>query len=255
MQPYPNNKMNDNKPKLTKKLLPIFAITLIVVSLILSIFVYKLAYRKGYHDANRETKILADGIEMNTAGLKNIQLENEILKNEADSALQERDISLNNLVNLRKRMEELSITNAQLKQTIKLYAKNLSVQGGIPLQVIGVKIEPLPEQAYEYRFDVLQLAPDGKTYTLYPKIDLLNSTSFVSIPIKPKTYEINGVARIRGRFTMPEGFNPQQLRLKLSAGNENIEQLYNWRLGKRKNDVPLSLAEVPHPDQRPITDK
>ncbi len=83
---------------------------------------------------------------------------------------------------------------------------------------------------------------------------ILYSTSFVSVPIKPKTYEINGVARIRGRFTMPEGFTPQQLRLKLSAGSEDIEQLYNWRLGKRKNDIPLSLAEVPNPDQRPITD-
>ncbi len=230
----------------------LFAIALVITSVIISTFVYKHAYRKGYHDANKEAKILADGIEMNADGLKSIQLENEILKNEADTAKQERDITLNNLVELRKRIDELNITNLQLEQTVELYGKNIARQGGIPLQIIGAKIEPLPENAFEYRFDVLKLAKDGKARTLRPRLELLNSTSFVNIPVKPSSYDIAGVARIRGRFVMPDGFQPKQLRLKLKTGDERLEQLYNWRLGKRKNNMPLSLAEIPNTDQKPI---
>ncbi len=248
----PLNNSHNRQQGAVSWLLLLFAVALIIVSVIISIFVYKHAYQKGYHDANKEAKIVTDGIEMNADGLKSIQLENEILKNEADTAKQERDITLNNLIELRKRIDELKITNLQLKQTNKLYGKSIARQGGIPLQIIGAKIEPLPENAFEYRFDVLKLAKDGKSRTLKPRIELLNSTSFVNIPVKPSRYDIAGVARIRGRFIMPEGFSPKQLRLKLKAGDENLEQIYNWKLGKRKNNIPLSLSEVPETDQRPI---
>lgn len=238
---------------MTSWLLVLFAAALVIVSIIVSTLSYKFAYRKGYHQANKEASVTADGVAINAEGIKSIQLENDVLQNESDTAKQERDITLSNLTELRKRMEELETTNLQLQQTLSLYSKNISAQGGIPLQVIGAKIEPLPEDAFEYRFDVLQLTADGRTQTLRPRIELLNRTSFVEIPMKPTTYDISGVARIRGRFVMPEGFTPLQVKLRLRAGEENIEQLYNWRFGKRKNDVPLSLAEVPEPDQRPIT--
>ena len=52
---------------------------------------------------------------------------------------------------------------------------------------------------------------------------------------------------------MPDGFNPMQVKLTLSADGQEVEQLYNWRLGKRKDNVPLSLAEIPKTNERPIS--
>lgn len=245
-------KLKKNQHGMTSWLLLLIAIALVVVSIIVSTFVYKFAYRKGYHDSNEASKVTTDGVELNADGLKNIQLQNRFLKKEANTAQQERDITLKNLADLHDRVEKLTVTNLQLKQTNELYGKNIARQGGIPLQIIGAKIEPLPENAFEYRFDVLKLSANGRTLKLRPQMELLNSTSFVDIPIKPSNYDIAGVARIRGRFVMPDGFVPRQVRLKLKAGGDSIEQLYNWKFGKRKNNVPLSLAEIPETDQRPI---
>ncbi len=242
-----------NQQGITSWIMVLFAVALILVSIIVSTLTYRFSYRKGYHEAIEEAKISSDGVELNAEGLKSIQLENEIIKNEAEAAKQERDITLKNLADLRTKLEEQTVTNLQLQQTLDIYGKTIAKQGGIPLEIIGAKIEPLPENAFEYRFDVLKLAKDGAPRTLRPKMQLLNDTSFVEIPLQPSSYNIAGVARIRGRFIMPKGFRPLQVKLILSAGGEELEQLYNWRFGKRKNNIPLSLAEMPDTDQRPIT--
>ncbi len=250
----PHSNFKNNQQGQVRIVLALFGAVLLIVVLTVSNFVYKIAYEKGYDSSNKETKILTDGIEMNTEGVKSIQLENKVLKSETEAAKQERDISLNNLVEMRERVKKLQTSNAQLQQTIDIYGKNIMSRGGIPLQIIGAKIAPLPEGAYEYRFDILQLTKDGKVQELKPSIKLLTKTSFVSIPLEPSSYEIKGVARVRGRFVMPKGFTPSQMQLNLTAGSEELEQVYNWKLGKRTNNLPLSLAEIPDTDDSPITD-
>ena len=105
------------------------------------------------------------------------------------------------------------------------------------------EIISLPNDTFEYRFDVSMLDISGKAVKMIPKLTLLNETSMVEVPLEPSSYDIRGVANIRGRFIMPEGFEPKQMKLELVAGNQKVQQLYNWQIGKIITNAPPSLAK------------
>lgn len=240
-------------PKLlTSGILFLFFIAILVVFVLALILGYQVGFKKGVHHANTEATITEEGQMLTADNIKAIKLENDILKNQVATAQQERDISLTNLSELRQKQTALKVANLQLEQINKTYAKALVQHGGIPLQIIGVEIEPLPENAFEYRFDIAMLSQDGKAKTLIPKLTLLNETSLVEVPMEPSQYKIKGIARVRGRFMMPKGFKPVQAKIEVNVGNKQLEQLYNWRLGKQIANMPLSLAEVPDVNQSPV---
>ncbi|WP_227430136.1 hypothetical protein [Psychrobacter sp. I-STPA6b] len=236
-------------------ILLLFALAVVLTAVITMVFAHKFGYYRGYQAAQSQAKIKAQGIEMTEDDIEALQLKAQIAQKELDAAIQERDISLRNLTDQRQAQQDLEVKNLQLEQLNKVYAEALAKEGGMPLQIIGAMIQPLPEHAFEYRFDVAMLASDGKEKRLNPTLTLLDETSLVSVPLDPSSYDIKGVSHIRGRFKMPEGFVPKQVKLNLSAGGESVEQLYNWRLSAPIKDMPLSLAEIPEPDQRPITDE
>src|SRR5699024_2733595 len=115
-------------------------------------------------------------------------------------------------------------------------------------QVVGAKMEPLPENAFEYRFDVAMLAKDGHQHRLKPTLTLLDEDNLVDVPLEPSTYDIKGIARIRGRFVMPKGFSPKQAKLNLESNGQEVEQIYNWQLASPVEKMPLSLSEIPETD-------
>ncbi len=123
----------------------------------------------------------------------------------------------------------------------------------MPLQILGAKIEPLPENAFEYGFDVGMLSEDGQAKNLKVTLTLQNKDDFVEVPLDPARYAIEGIERIRGRFVMPTGFKPLQVKLSLEADNQKIEQLYDWKLGARVDSMPLSLSDLTEVDRSPIT--
>ena len=146
----------------------------------------------------------------------------------------------------------MTVENRQVAQLNELYAKIVSDKGGLPLQILGAKIEPLPENAFEYGFDIAMLASDGKAKRLRPTLTLLDDDDFVEVPLDPVSYNIEGVTRIRGRFMLPAGFKPLQVKLNLKAGGQEVEQLYDWKLGAKVDSMPLSLSDLPEVDESPI---
>ena len=54
---------------------------------------------------------------------------------------------------------------------------------------------------------------------------------------------------------MPAGFKPLQVKLNLKAGNQQLEQLYDWTIGDMVDNMPLSLVDLPEVDQSPIGTK
>ena len=81
---------------------------------------------------------------------------------------------------------------------------------------------------------------------------LQNKESFVEVPLDPAYYAIEGIVRIRGRFVMPTGFKPLQVKLNLEADDQEVEQLYDWTLGDMVDSMPLSILDLPEVDQSPI---
>lgn len=234
------------------QLLVLFLLSIAVIALIAGVIGYKFG---RYQGSNSAVLSISDssGRALSITEIRSLKLENDILKSEMETLIQERDISLNNLNLLRDEMANLRTSNLQLEQLNETLFKAVALDGGIPLKVLAAQIAPLPENTYEYRFDVAMLAEDGQSKTLVPKLTLLNSTDMVTIPLTPSTYDLKGVANIRGRFVMPEGFTPKQIHLVLEVDGQKIDQRYNWRVGEVIANAPSSLADAPKIDHSPIS--
>lgn len=232
--------------------LALFVVAILVTAIVGLLFGHKIGYQRGYHSMQTETKQAVITSKEATQELKDLRISNKIATNEAATAKQELEISLANLKELRENQQALTVENKQVAQLNDIYAELVSDKGGMPLQILGAKIEPLPENAFEYGFDVGMLASDGKAKRLKPTLTLLNDDDFVEVPLEPASYAIEGVARIRGRFTMPSGFKPLQAKLSLKAGGQEVEQLYDWKLGDKVDNMPLSLLDLAEVDESPI---
>lgn len=227
----------------TGQILVLFVMALILVAMVMAFFGYKIGHKQGVRSANQVAQTDKDD---DTAEISPAEVMN--LKKQLETAVQERDISLSNIENLQEQYETLKTQNLQLEQFNALLLDNVAKEGGVPLKVLASEIAPLPDRTFEYRFDVAMIDKSGQAVRMTPKLTLLNATSMVQIPLKPASYDVQGVTRIRGRFVMPEGFEPKQIKIELSAGEERTEQLYNWHVGK-----VMSIKEDTGIDQRPIT--
>lgn len=233
-------------------LLALFAVAMMVTAIVAVLFGHKLGYQSGYYSQQSENQQAVINSEQATTELKDLRISNKVMTNQVATAKQELTISLNNLDELRQNQRDLAVESGQVKQLNELYAELLVEKGGMPLQVLGAKIEPLPENAFEYGFDVGMLSDKGSAQSLTATLTLQNDDDLVEVPLDPARFSIQGVVRIRGRFIMPAGFKPLQVKLTLAADGEEVEQLYDWTIGDMVDNMPLSLLDLPEPDQSPI---
>ncbi|WP_201557926.1 hypothetical protein [Psychrobacter sp. 72-O-c] len=232
--------------------LALFVIVILVTAAVGLMFGHKLGYQSGYYSMQSETKQATINSEQANKELTDLRLSHKMSTNQATTAKQELTISLANLDDLRQTQQALKVENEQVTQLNGLYASVISDKGGMPLQILGAKIEPLPENTFEYGFDIGMLSSDGQAKNLTVSLTLLNDDDFVEVPLDPARYAIKGIERIRGRFVMPSGFKPLQIKLILKAGDQEVEQLYDWKLGAMVDNMPLSLLDLPEADKRPI---
>lgn len=241
------------QPNKVSGLLIAFGISLLLVALIALVLGQRIGYQRGLSFAAEEAKKTAAGLEISAENIKSLKMKADTLQSQLTTAQQERDISLANLSTLRTDIQDLKITNLQLGQEQEFLTTSLAKKGGMNLQVVGAKIAPLPQNAYEYRFDVGMVDPSNQPKNLVPKLTLLDEVNMVEVPLQPNSYLIHGIARIRGRFLMPKNFVPKQVKLELSAGNQKIEQVYDWQFGQPIDNMPYTLEEAPEADNRPVS--
>ena len=233
-------------------LLALFVVAVLVTAIVALLLGHKLGYQRGYYSLQNETKQSAVSIEQSSKELKDLKIKHKILTNQVATAKQELLISLTNLDELRQTQQALKVESKQVSQLNDLYAKLITKQGGMPLQILGAKIDPLPENAFEFGFDVGMLSEDGQAKNLAVTLTLQDKDNFIEVPLEPANYAIEGIVRIRGRFVMPAGFKPLQVKLNLAAGDQKVEQLYDWNLGDMVDSMPLSLLDLPEVDKSPI---
>ena len=233
-------------------LLALFVVAILVTAVVALLLGHKLGYQRGYHVLKTETQQATIDGQQATNELEDLRISDKILTNQVATAKQELTISLANLDEFRQNQDELKVNSRQVAQLNEMYAEFIAKQGGMPLQILGAKIEPLPENAFEYGFDVGMLSKDGQAKNLKITLTLQNNDDFIEVPLDPASYAIEGIVRIRGRFVMPADFKPLQVKLNLAAGDQAIEQLYDWKLGDMVDSMPLSLSDLPEVDQSPI---
>ncbi|MDN6275158.1 hypothetical protein [Psychrobacter sp.] len=232
--------------------LALFAGAIFVTAIVGLVFGHKFGYQRGIHAMDTEAKQAVINSEETSKELEELRRSNKIATNQVDTAKQELAISLENLDDLRDKQQDLTVQNRQITQVNDLYADFISEAGGMPLQVLGAKMEPLPENAFEYGFDVGMLSADASYKNLNATLELLNDDDFVEISLNSEAERIKGIVRLRGRFVMPSGFTPLQMKLSLQADDQEVEQLYDWKLGDRVDSMPLALSDLPEIDESPI---
>lgn len=169
------------------------------------------------------------------------------MKQQMDLALQERDVSLKNMSDIRDNLAHMQRREEFLVSQRDAYQSMVAKHGGVQLKIYDQKIKPLPENAFEYRFDLVLVQPKNKPEkTISVDLTLLDGEAIVRVPLKESRYEIDGFKRVQGRFIMPKGFTPKKLRIVVSGvGKEKVEQYYNWGYGKKIQNMPAGLIDVP----------
>ena len=245
---------NTNQRGASTALLLLF-ITAILVSAVVAAFIgHKIGYQRGYYVLQSEANKALQSSQAASSELEKLRSDNKAMTAQTEAAKQELEISLDSIKSLQKNQQEIQVEARKVAQTNAVYQAFITEEGGMPLRIVGAKITPLPENAFEYGFDVAMLSEDGQAKPLSVSLSLQNRDDFIDVPLETSRFAIEGIERIRGRFMMPKGFKPLQVKLVLKSGDETITQLYDWRLGAMVDDMPLSLIDLPEVSDDPVSD-
>lgn len=242
--------MQDNKehnvPETTSKFkqslkqsytpLIISAVVLSLGSLILG---YTVGHRQGLtvvgYDADAQQ--LVDVVQKQKNNL-------DALNKNLNTAVQERDVAVENSNELYAGMNKLKAEKSQLDGLTSIYREVLRERGGLSLSVQNLAIKSLPENAFEYQLDLLQVSPNHRRATGSVELRLINGAEVLLIPLENKSFNFDDYARLTGRWTMPKGFTPQFIEVRLS-GPTSVIKRFSWQRGKAVENLASFASEIP----------
>ena len=166
------------------------------------------------------------------------------LNKNLNAAVQERDVAVSNSNDL---LEALNKTNAEKMQvdvTSAIYRDVLKQRGGLSLTVQNLAVKSLPENAYEYQVDLIQVSPSNRRATGTIEIRLISGTEVLTVPMEDANYNFADYERLTGRWTMPKGFNPQFIEIRLNGATPVIKR-FAWSRGQAVENTAAFAAEVP----------
>lgn len=168
-----------------------------------------------------------------------------ILNTGLNTAVQERDLALASSNDLALSLRKESDTRQQIEQQRDIYREVLRLRGGVALTVQNIDIKPLPERAYEYRLDLMQLQPNKRRAQGTVQMRLINGDNILVVPMVDNSYSFDSFERLTGRWTMPSGFTPQFIEIRLQGGGASVTKRFAWERGPAINDTPAILSEIP----------
>ncbi|ANF81725.1 hypothetical protein A3K93_05680 [Acinetobacter sp. NCu2D-2] len=169
----------------------------------------------------------------------------ETLNKNYNAAVQERDLAVSNSNDLYTAMKVARDEYAQAESLSVIYREILRQRGGIALAVQHLGIKPLPENAFEYHLDLVQVSPNRARATGTVEIRLIKGTEILVVPLEDKNFNFENFERLTGRWTMPKGFVPQFVEVRLSGGSKPVARRFSWGQGKPIENQSAFLSEIP----------
>lgn len=169
----------------------------------------------------------------------------EILNRTLATMVQERDLALESAKSVQEQMQTEADLRHLSESRLASYQDLLIGHGGVDLSIRSIHIKPLPERAFEYEFDLMQLRPNRREVSGQVQMQLINGETVVAVPLAQDQFKFNSFHRLAGRWTMPAGFTPQYVEIKLRGGGQNTTQRYAWERGSKSAEVPATLADLP----------
>lgn len=200
---------------------------------------YTVGHRQGLtavgYDADAEQ--LVEVVKQQKASLGN-------LNKGLNAAVQERDVAVSNSNDLLEALNKANADKVQGDITSAIYRDVLKQRGGLSLTVQNLAVKSLPENAYEYQVDLIQVSPSNRRATGTVEIRLISGTEVLTVPMEDANYNFADYERLTGRWTMPKGFNPQFIEIRLNGATPVIKR-FAWSRGQAVENTAAFAAEVP----------
>lgn len=200
---------------------------------------YSVGHRQGLtvvgYDADAEQLVEVVQKQKETLNLVNKSL---------NIAVQERDIAVSNATNLTEALTQVRNDKAQLESLSLLYREVLRQRGGLSLTVQNLTVKSLPENAYEYQLDLTQVSPGRRRAAGTVELRLIQGNEILVIPMQDSQFDFEEFERLTGRWTMPKGFMPQFIEVRLNGATPVIKR-YSWQRGKPVENSSAFVAEIP----------
>ncbi|XID74041.1 DUF6776 family protein [Alkanindiges sp. WGS2144] len=200
-----------------------------------------IGYSIGHQQGLTAVGFSADAEQLNEVVQEQKQAIN-ILNTGLNTAVQERDVALASVQDLSSSLRKETDLREQTEHQRDIYREILRLRGGVALTVQDISIKPLPDRAYEYRLDLMQLQPNKRRASGTAQIRLISKDNILVVPMADNSYSFDSFERLTGRWTMPSGFNPEYLEVRLGNG---VTKRYAWERGTAINDMPAILSEIP----------
>lgn len=162
-----------------------------------------------------------------------------------NSAVQERDIAIANFNDLYTALNQSRADRIQFESLNVFYREVLRRRGGVGFNIQNLMVKPLPENAFEYQLDLVQINPNKSRAQGEIEIRLLRDNTVLAVPMQNNQFDFQDYARLTGRWTMPKGFVPQFIELRATLGSTPIIKRYRWQKGPEIDSPGNFLAEIP----------
>ena len=227
------------KNKFLKKNLPLIigAIVLVGGSFMLG---YTVGHRQGLtvvgYDADAEQ--LVEVVQKQKTTLEN-------LNKSLNAAIQERDMAVDNADDLFKAVNQANTDKTQFETMNTIYREVLRQRGGVSLMVQNLVVKSLPENAFEYEIDLMQVSPNKHRAIGSVELRLIKGTEVLEVPLEDKSFNFDDFERLTGRWTMPKGFTPQFIEVRLSGDGTPVIKRFSWQRGKPVDTNSAFVSEIP----------
>ena len=200
---------------------------------------YSVGHRQGLtvtgYDADAEQ--LVDVVQKQKASL-------EALNKSLNAAIQERDVAVTNSNDLYNALIQAKANQQQAEGMNAIYRDVLKQRGGLSLTIQNLGIKSLPENVYEYQIDLVQVSPNNRRAVGNVELRLIQGTEVLSVPLEATQFGFEHFERLTGRWTMPKGFSPQFIEVRLT-GSTPVTKRFGWSRGQAIESPSAFVSEIP----------
>src|SRR5690606_2603550 len=170
----------------------------------------------------------------------------ETMNKNLNLAVQERDVAVSNSNDLFTALNQAREDKVQSEGLGAIYREVLRLRGGLSLTIQNIVIKPLTDNAYENELDLVQVSPDKRSTSGTVEIRLIQGTEVLVVPIEDKNFNFQDYERLTGRWTMPKGFTPQFIEVRLTGGTSTpVIKRFSWGRGKPIESQSAFISEIP----------
>ncbi|MBK0062199.1 MULTISPECIES: DUF6776 family protein [unclassified Acinetobacter] len=220
----------------TNRPLVIGAVVLISGSFLLG---YTVGHRQGLtvvgYDADAEQ--LVEVVQKQKTAL-------DAVNKSLNATVQERDVAVSNANDLYQGITQAKNDKAQMEGMSAIYREVLRQRGGLSLTIQNLAIKPLPENAFEYQLDLVQVSPNKRRAAGSLEMRLIQGDEILVVPLEDNNFNFDDFERLTGRWTMPKGFTPQFIEIRLT-GSTPVTKRFSWQRGKPVDAESAFVAEIP----------